>query len=81
MQIKGYEFNNDEELHQLLECDVITYEEYEDIRTKIKANEPIKKQRTNWKQKYEIQCRETKYWWQQYKKLENKILGEKYGRK
>lgn len=77
MKVNGYEFKNEEELHELLECDVITYEEFEEIRDKLRANEPIKKERVNWKKKYEIEKQESKYWFEQYLKLQNKLLGEK----
>lgn len=77
MKVNGYEFKNEEELHELLEADVITYEEYEDILEKFRANQPIKKERTNWKEKYFKEKEMSNYWWNKYHKLENMVLNGK----
>lgn len=77
MQVNGYNFKNEEELHELLEADVVTYEEYEDILSKMQQNEPIKPERVNWKKKYLREKEESNYWFEMYKKLENKLLGIK----
>lgn len=77
MVVNGYKISNEEELHQLLEADVITLEEYEDILEKFRANQPIKKERTNWKKKYYNEKDMSNYWFKKYHELENILLKTK----
>ena len=81
LEIHGYKFENESDLHELLEADVITYDEYEELVAKLISNEPIKPERVNWKKKYLQEKEESDYWFRKYKELENFVLERNYNEK
>jgi hypothetical protein len=73
--IKGYKVNNEDELHELVDIDMLTPDEYSELvnTTDVEAEEALKKnKRKSYKKLYLEAKEDCNYWFKRFKQMENK---------
>lgn len=70
IKINGYEANNMAELHELMECDVITSEKYDELIALLEMGEiGVIKQRKKYKELYEEEKARANGWLRDYQNI------------